>query len=207
MSTRSALLHRHPVFVTSGGPVYTRRPLRQRVVGVFSVGRLFHRQTGLSADGSACVLTVFPVSCALIFEEAVWSACAVGAATTRVMSVNDQRPVNLALGTIHFPLPAIVSLLHRISGFALFGVLPLLLWAWQQSLASPEAFHALIDALPFRLAAILVLAGVIYHLVAGIRHLLMDAGIGETLAGGRRFAWATLVISAALVAVTGVWIW
>lgn len=128
-------------------------------------------------------------------------------AITRVMSVNDQRPVNLALGTIHFPLPAIVSLLHRISGFALFGMLPPLLWAWQQSLASPAAFHTLIDALPFKLAVILVLAGVIYHLVAGIKHLLMDAGIGETLAGARRFSWATLILSAALIAVTVVWIW
>lgn len=121
--------------------------------------------------------------------------------------MNDKRPVNLALGTIHFPLPAIVSLLHRISGFALFGVLPAVLWAWQQSLASPESFQALLDTLAFKLAAIVVLAGVAYHLVAGIKHLIMDAGIGETLAGGRRFAWATLLLSAALTAVMVVWIW
>lgn len=121
--------------------------------------------------------------------------------------MNDKRPVNLALGTIHFPLPAIASILHRISGFALFGVLPVALWAWQQSLASPEAFAALTGSVLFRLAAIVVLAGVIYHLVAGTKHLVMDLGIGETLEGGRRLAVATLVISAVLIAAMVVWVW
>lgn len=126
---------------------------------------------------------------------------------TRAMTVNDKRPVNLALGTIHFPLPAIASILHRISGFALFGLLPAVLWAWQQSLASPEAFQALVDSTLFRLAAIVVLAGVLYHFVAGLKHLVMDLGIGETLEGGRRLAVATLVISAALIAAMAVWVW
>lgn len=117
------------------------------------------------------------------------------------MTVSDKRPVNLALGTIHFPLPAIASVFHRISGFALFGVLPVVLWAWQQSLASPESFQALVDCLAFRLGVVVVLAGVIYHFFAGVKHLVMDLGIGETLEGARRWAIAVLVLSAVSIAV------
>ncbi|MFZ5722647.1 MAG: succinate dehydrogenase, cytochrome b556 subunit [Pseudomonadota bacterium] len=121
--------------------------------------------------------------------------------------MNDKRPVNLALGTIQFPLPAIVSLLHRISGFALFGLIPVVLCAWQQSLASPEDFAALKDAALFKVGVIVLLAGLVYHLVAGIKHLFMDIGVGETLAGARALSAVTLVLSAALIVALGVWVW
>lgn len=121
--------------------------------------------------------------------------------------MNDKRPVNLALGTIQFPLPAIVSLLHRISGFALFVLVPLLVWAWQQSLASPESFAALGDCLLFKAGLTLGLAGLVYHTVAGIRHLVADAGIGESLPAARASAAATLGLSALLIVALGVWVW
>lgn len=121
--------------------------------------------------------------------------------------MNDKRPVNLALGTIQFPLPAIVSLLHRISGFALFGLIPVVLWAWQESLASPEAFAALTDAVCFKVGVIVLLAGLVYHLVAGIKHLFMDLGIGEDLGTARLLSAVTLVLSAVLVVALGVWVW
>lgn len=121
--------------------------------------------------------------------------------------MNDKRPVNLALGTIQFPLPAIISLLHRISGFALFGLVPFVLWAWQQSLASPEAYADLLDCLVFKAAAVALLAGLVYHTLAGIRHLVADAGIGESLPAARATAAATLGLSAVLVIALGVWVW
>lgn len=31
-----------------------------------------------------------------------------------------------------------------------------------------------------------LLSALLYHLVAGVRHLVMDAGVGETLEGGKR---------------------
>ena len=53
------------------------------------------------------------------------------------------RPVYLNLIAIRLPLPAIVSILHRITGALLFLVgIPLLLWFIQRSLASPDAFEA-----------------------------------------------------------------
>ena len=122
------------------------------------------------------------------------------------MTVNDKRPVNLALGTIHFPLPTIASILHRISGFALFAVLPAILWAWQQSLSSPEAFQSLVDCLWFRLGALVVVAGVLFHFMAGLKHLVMDLGIGETLEGVRLLTIGVLFGSAILIAAAAIWI-
>ena len=52
-----------------------------------------------------------------------------------------------------------------------------------------------------------IVAMLIYHLVAGIKHLLMDIGIGETLEGGRKGAFLVLAVSAVLILLAGGWIW
>ena len=50
------------------------------------------------------------------------------------------------------------------------------------------------------------LAGLVYHLLAGIKHLIMDWGFAETLEGGRAFATSTLVASAFAIAAVFVWV-
>ena len=125
-------------------------------------------------------------------------------------NVNDKRPVNLDLTTIKFPVPALASISHRIAGVALFVAIPILLWLLDRSLASPESFAQTKELLAAPLAKLVIwgiLAAVIYHLVAGIKHLIMDWGIGETLEGGRRFAIAGFVIAAVLMFLAGVWVW
>jgi succinate dehydrogenase / fumarate reductase, cytochrome b subunit len=52
-----------------------------------------------------------------------------------------------------------------------------------------------------------IVAGLLYHLVAGIKHLFMDVGIGETLEGGRLGARLVVFVSAILIVAAGVWIW
>lgn len=122
----------------------------------------------------------------------------------------NQRPKNLNLFTIHFPLPAIVSILHRISGVALFLLIPVILWGLSLSLASPESFQTLHDKLTTSCAKVtilLFLAPFLYHFVAGIRHLLMDVNIGVELKSGRLTAFLTLLITLILVVLAGVYIW
>lgn len=121
-------------------------------------------------------------------------------------NVNDKRPVNLDLTTIKFPVPALASISHRIAGVALFVAVPILLWMLDRSLASPESFADMKELLDTGLAKFVlwgILAAVAYHFVAGIKHLIMDWGIGETLEGGRRFAIAGFVIAAVLIALAG----
>ena len=121
------------------------------------------------------------------------------------------RPVYLNLLAIRQPLPAIVSILHRITGALLFVVgIPLLLWFIQRSLASPEAFDAAMLPLtsPFGKLVLLGLVwGYVFHLLAGLRHLALDLHAGITLAPARSSAAVLLVVSVLLLVVIAVRLW
>lgn len=124
--------------------------------------------------------------------------------------MNDKRPVNLDLSTIKFPVTAIASITHRVTGVAIFLALPILLWMLDRSLASPESFADLKELMTSPLVKLVVwaiLAVLLYHLVAGVRHLIMDAGVGETLEGGQRGAKLVFIISVVLILLVGGWIW
>ncbi|MEX1034198.1 MAG: succinate dehydrogenase, cytochrome b556 subunit [Cellvibrionaceae bacterium] len=124
--------------------------------------------------------------------------------------MTDKRPVNLDLTTIRFPITAIVSITHRISGVVLYAAIAVLLWMLQASLASEESFLALKDLLGHPLAQFVLwatLAAIAYHLVMGIRHMIMDLGWGESLKGGRRGAQLALGCALILIVLAGVWVW
>lgn len=124
--------------------------------------------------------------------------------------MNNKRPVNLDLTTIRFPITAIVSILHRIAGVILFVSIPLLLWALQQSLMSTDDFEQLRDCLRAPLVRFImwgVLSALWYHLFAGIRHLLMDWGIGESKVGGKLSAKITLGLAIIAIIATGIGLW
>lgn len=124
--------------------------------------------------------------------------------------MNKNRPVNLELSTIKFPLPAIVSILHRVSGVFIFAGVAVLLWMLDSSLSSEEGFAAVQDALASPVCKFIiwaVLAGLAYHLVAGVRHLIMDCGVGESLEGGRLGAKLVFVAAIVLMILAGVWVW
>jgi succinate dehydrogenase / fumarate reductase cytochrome b subunit len=121
------------------------------------------------------------------------------------------RPVYLNLVRIRLPLPGIVSILHRLSGAALFAAgIPLLLLGLRSSLASPEAFARLEAGFSQPLVK-LVLIGLIWaylhHFCAGIRFLLLDVHRGIELAPARRSSVAVLVASLALTLMIGARLW
>lgn len=125
--------------------------------------------------------------------------------------MNQQRPVNLDLGSIKFPPMAIASILHRISGIVLFLLLPVMLYFLRQSLASSESFEHLqmliISCAWHKFLFWAFSSAWLYHLLAGIRHLLMDIGFGETAAVGRRSAWMLMALSVLGVIMMGACIW
>ncbi|MEO6566375.1 MAG: succinate dehydrogenase, cytochrome b556 subunit, partial [Casimicrobiaceae bacterium] len=108
------------------------------------------------------------------------------------------RPVYLNLLAIRLPLPAFVSILHRVSGALLFLVgIPLLLWGVQRALASADGWAQLRGMVnhPFGKLVLIGLAwAYLHHLLAGIRHLLMDLHIGVNLQAGRQSAAVVLVV-------------
>ncbi|WP_286917835.1 succinate dehydrogenase, cytochrome b556 subunit, partial [Pseudomonas sp. UBA6276] len=94
----------------------------------------------------------------------------------------------LDLRTIKLPVTAYTSILHRISGVILFLGIALMLYALGKSLGSEEGFGEVKAYMTSPLAKFVIwalLSALLYHLVAGVRHLIMDMGIGETLEGGK----------------------
>jgi len=133
-----------------------------------------------------------------------------GASVTVVKTVKSQRPVNLDITTIKLPLPAIASITHRVSGIAIFIGMAFLIWGLGMSLESEESFNALktcLDGFLPKLILWAILAGFIYHFIAGVRHLLMDLGYFETLEGAKTLATGVIILAAVLIVLAGVWIW
>ncbi|BCA96747.1 succinate dehydrogenase, cytochrome b556 subunit [Legionella antarctica] len=124
--------------------------------------------------------------------------------------MNKKRPVNLDLGSLKFPPMAIASILHRISGLLLFILLPVMLFILGKSLHSEEIFEqtkSMLTSPYYKLALWAFSAAMIYHVLAGIRHLLMDMGFGEHLETARRSAIFVIVLSVILTIFLGIWIW
>jgi succinate dehydrogenase / fumarate reductase cytochrome b subunit len=125
--------------------------------------------------------------------------------------VTRPRPVYLNLVRIRLPLPGIVSILHRVSGAALYLIgLPLLLIGVQRSLASQEAFDSFRAALSSPLAKIVLIGLVwayLHHFCAGIRFLLLDVHQGIELRPARLSSVIVLVVSLALTLIVGVLLW
>lgn len=124
--------------------------------------------------------------------------------------MKQKRPVNLDLTKYRFPRMAIVSILHRISGVAIFVFLPVMLYILHQSLISQTHFdfiHAQLMRPTLKILLWLALSAVFFHLIAGIRHLIMDFGFFETLKGGKNTATLVMLLSAMFIVLIGVWLW
>lgn len=135
---------------------------------------------------------------------------ALGASYRRYSIVKDKRPVNLDMLSIRMPITAWASITHRATGVFLFAGMAVLLWALDASLASPESFASLQESLDnplLKFVIWVVTAGLIYHSLAGVKHLVMDTGIGETMEGGILGVRIVVGLSAVLILLAGIWIW
>ena len=116
------------------------------------------------------------------------------------------RPRFLNLFQIRFPVGAIVSIGHRVAGVILLSILPLSVIALEYSLGSAAAFERLRDTLSaYWLSPLLFVVAwsSTHHVLGGLRHMLMDVGIGYRLDHARASARAVigggLIIAGALV--------
>jgi succinate dehydrogenase / fumarate reductase cytochrome b subunit len=107
-------------------------------------------------------------------------------------------------------VPAVVSILHRVSGAALFLALPALLAWWQCSLTSPDTFAAAKNFAAMPLVKLVIIGLVwayLHHLCAGLRHLAADVDVGTELKSARAASWLVLAVSLLLTLVIAVRIW
>ncbi|MFB2538766.1 MULTISPECIES: succinate dehydrogenase, cytochrome b556 subunit [unclassified Acinetobacter] len=128
--------------------------------------------------------------------------------------MKNNRPVNLSMGqvlAVNLKSPvAIASILHRLSGVVVFLLIPVLLWILDKSLSSPEGFtyvkEQIFGNFLVRFIVWVFAAGLIYHFIAGLKHLLADLGVAEELQSGRTAATVSLILSAIGIIAAFIWI-
>lgn len=122
--------------------------------------------------------------------------------------MKKQRPVNLDLSTIKLPPAGRASILHRVTGVAMFFALLFVIYAWATSISSEEGFNSVIqsmDAWYGKVILIGTVSALLYHVIGGIRHVIMDMGYWEELESGTLSAniaigsWIVLSIALGVV--------
>ncbi len=111
------------------------------------------------------------------------------------------------------PLAGMVSILHRVSGVLLFLLMPFIIWMFDASVTSEisfdvfrSAFAAGVGFIPgwfLKLVALGLIWAYLHHLIAGIRHLWMDATHAVTKEFGQSSAIVTLALSVLLTLALG----
>ena len=113
-----------------------------------------------------------------------------------------------------WPLAALVSGMHRISGVLMFLLLPFILWMFDKSVSSEisfgqftAAFTAGLGICPgsfIKLVVLVLIWAYLHHFIAGLRHLYMDvshSAVNKQF--GRSSAIFTLVLSLGLTVLLG----
>ncbi|MEY3513798.1 MAG: hypothetical protein RL420_821 [Pseudomonadota bacterium] len=117
------------------------------------------------------------------------------------------------LPTYRLPAAGFVSILHRISGLVMFLLLPFVVWMFDTSVSSEisfakfkAAFNIGVGFVPgvlVQLVALVLIWAYLHHLIAGVRHLYMDARHAVSKEFGKSSAVVTLVLSLGLTAALG----
>lgn len=124
--------------------------------------------------------------------------------------MKSNRPVYLNLFQFSWPFAALASITHRITGAALFFALLGLLYVLDLGLSSPTGFaeaKALLAQPLWKFLLWLVMAAITYHLIAGIKHMLLDFHVGDTVAAAKMGSIAVFVLTGLAVLGLGAWIW
>jgi succinate dehydrogenase / fumarate reductase, cytochrome b subunit len=109
-------------------------------------------------------------------------------------------PVFLNLFQIRFPITALVSISHRITGVLLFLCIPIVLFWLDVSLKDEAGFQqaqTFFSCACVRFFVFLVMALLLFHWLAGMRHLLLDVDIGISKQRVRFTSWLIFVIAIA----------
>ncbi len=117
------------------------------------------------------------------------------------------------LTTYRLPPAGWVSILHRASGGLMFILLPLIVWLFDTSVSSEISFERFSGAFAvglgfvpgwfFKLVVLALIWAYLHHLIAGVRHLYMDARHAVSKEFGKSSAIFTLVLSIGLTVLLG----
>jgi len=118
------------------------------------------------------------------------------------------------LTTYRLPPAGVVSILHRISGFLMFLLLPFIIWMFDNSISSEISFakfravfnngFSFVPGVLVKLVALALIWAYLHHFIAGLRHLWMDVSHSAvTKDFGSSSAKVTLWLSVVLTVVLG----
>ena len=117
------------------------------------------------------------------------------------------------LPSYRLPAAGIVSILHRISGVLMFFLLPFVIWLFDTSVSSEISFAkfssaysvgiGFVPAVLVKLVTLALIWAYLHHLIAGVRHVYMDATHSVTKEFGKSSAVFVLVLSLGLTAALG----
>jgi succinate dehydrogenase / fumarate reductase, cytochrome b subunit len=112
-----------------------------------------------------------------------------------------ERPLSPHLQVFRPIITMVMSILHRITGMALYIGMALLAW-WLAAAAVGPEYYTVVSAFLASWFGRLILFGftwaLLHHLLGGIRHLVWDAGYGFDLPTANAMSWATVIGSVAL---------
>ena len=107
-------------------------------------------------------------------------------------------PIFLNLLKIQLPVAGLSSILHRISAVGIFLLFLPFTFILVLALNSEDGFNKatfFLDLFAVKTFLSLLLIGLIYHFMSGIRHLIMDFGYWSTLRSGKYSAIGTISVS------------
>ena len=112
------------------------------------------------------------------------------------MTARIERPLSPHLQTYRWTLTMALSIVHRITGIALYFGTLLLAW-WLIAAASGPAAYANVQAFTGSFIGRLIVFGytwaLLHHLLSGIRHLIWDLGYGFKASERETLSWAALI--------------
>lgn len=115
------------------------------------------------------------------------------------------RPLSPHLQIYRWQVPMLTSILTRITGHALVAGVVLAVW-WLLAAAGSESHFQLANAVATSWFGDLVFTGslwaVWYHYLAGLRHLVYDAGRGLDIPTAEKLGWACIIGSVVLTVIT-----
>jgi succinate dehydrogenase / fumarate reductase, cytochrome b subunit len=116
------------------------------------------------------------------------------------------RPISPHLGIYSPLINMVMSIVHRITGIALyFGTIILI--AWLLAAATSRSSYDFVTDLLGSPVGLVIMAGytwaLVHHALGGLRHLIWDTGRGFALGTVNALSWLTLIGSLAITA--GIW--
>lgn len=113
-----------------------------------------------------------------------------------VKAAMTERPLSPHLQTYRFTLTMAMSIVHRLTGVALYFGTLLLVW-WLIAAASGPAAYSSVQGFTSSFVGRLIVFGytwaLLHHLLSGIRHFIWDLGYGFKANDREALTWSALI--------------